>query len=77
MLLWSHLSNNYALVIGAMLEIMSNEEFYFLLSCTILPVLKKIWKQLRVKTHKLTYKLMCIYSGQLEKLFQGRIHNHN
>lgn len=36
--LWSNLSNNHALAIGDVLEMMSNEVFYFLFSYTILPV---------------------------------------
>lgn len=79
----THLSNNYLLAIGDVLEIMSNEVFYFLFSCTILPIIntlstpQKMWGQLKVKTHKPIYKLVCSYSGQLIKVLQGRICYHS
>lgn len=77
MLLCSHLSNNYSLAINV-LEIISNEVFYFLFSYTLLPVCSpKDVGTAEKKTHKPTYKLMCMYSGQLIKLFQGTVCNHN
>lgn len=83
MVLWSHLGNNYSLAMGDVLEIKSNEVFYFLLPCTILPIInmlsvaQNIWGQLRVKARKPTYQLVCIYSRQLIRSFLGRICYHN